>query len=222
MTEQEWQKFTSLDFGFIWETECLDPLLTDRKCRLFAAACCRRIWQYIPDDASKQLIKDMECVADGTLTEGEWKTACLDYERPDSSTEAEVSALSAIATCRFDKKNRLADTAARYCSETIGAAAPVGERQDRRDAEERVQCDLIRDIFGNPFRPVAVDPSWLTTDVRLLAAGIYAERAFDRLPILADALQDAGCEIEDVLNHCRQPGEHVRGCWVVDLLTGRK
>jgi hypothetical protein len=80
---------------------------------------------------------------------------------------------------------------------------------------------VTRDIFGNPFRPVTVDPSWLTSDVRALAGGIYEERTFDRMPILADALQDAGCDNEDILNHCRQPGEHVRGCWVVDLLLGK-
>jgi hypothetical protein len=81
---------------------------------------------------------------------------------------------------------------------------------------------ILRDIFGNPFRPVAVDPSWLTSTVVALAEGIYQERAFDRLPILADALQDAGCDSDDVLSHCRSDGPHVRGCWVVDLLTGRK
>ncbi|MBP3956589.1 hypothetical protein J8F10_15045 [Gemmata sp. G18] len=83
-------------------------------------------------------------------------------------------------------------------------------------------ASLFRDIFGNPFRPVAVESSWLTSDVRPLAEGIYQDRAFDRMPILADALQDAGCDNDDILNHCRQPGEHVRGCWVVDMLTGRK
>jgi hypothetical protein len=81
---------------------------------------------------------------------------------------------------------------------------------------------LIREIFGNPFRPITVNPSWLTSDVVVLATGIYQDLAFDRMPILADALQDAGCDNGDILNHCRQPGEHVRGCWVVDLLTGRK
>jgi hypothetical protein len=69
---------------------------------------------------------------------------------------------------------------------------------------------------------VTVDPSWLTTDVVALAEGIYAERAFDRMPILADAIQDAGCDNDDVLLHCRDTQlTHVRGCWVVDLLTGR-
>jgi hypothetical protein len=91
------------------------------------------------------------------------------------------------------------------------------------DAGERAaQAELVRDIFGNPFRPVAVEQSWLTSTVAALAEGMYQDRAFDRLLILADALQDAGCDNEDVLNHCRQTCEHVRGCWVVDLLTGRK
>ena len=81
---------------------------------------------------------------------------------------------------------------------------------------------ILRDIFGNPFRPVTAEPSWLTSTVVALAEGIYEGRAFDGMPILADSLQDAGCNNEDVLNHCRQPGTHVRGCWVVDLLLGKK
>jgi hypothetical protein len=79
----------------------------------------------------------------------------------------------------------------------------------------------IQDVFGNPFRPVSLDPSWRTSTVVSLAEGIYADRAFDRLPILADALQDAGCDHADILNHCRSDGVHVRGCWVVDLLLGK-
>lgn len=80
---------------------------------------------------------------------------------------------------------------------------------------------LVRDAFGNPFRPVALDPSWRTEAVVALAEGIYAERAFERMPVLADALEDAGCAHADILSHCRGDGPHVRGCWVVDLLTGR-
>jgi hypothetical protein len=87
----------------------------------------------------------------------------------------------------------------------------------------REQARLLRDIFGNPFRPIALDPAWLTSDVLALARGIYDERAFDRMPILADALQDAGCDSEDVLNHCRDANQvHVRGCWVVDLVLGKE
>jgi hypothetical protein len=84
--------------------------------------------------------------------------------------------------------------------------------------------DLLRELFGNPFRPPGVDPVWFRAAggaVPRLARAIDAEAAFARLPILADALEEAGCDHADVLTHCRQPGEHVRGCWVVDLLLGR-
>jgi hypothetical protein len=79
----------------------------------------------------------------------------------------------------------------------------------------------LRDIVGNPFRPVAIDPAWRTSTVVGLATAIYAERAFDRLPILADALEDAGCDQLDLLAHCRSDGPHVRGCWAVDLVLGK-
>jgi len=89
-------------------------------------------------------------------------------------------------------------------------------------AVERDRRGMAVDIFGNPFCPVAVDPSWLTSTVLALARGIYNEKAFDRMPILADALQDAGCEHDDILNHCRDEKQvHVRGCWVVDHVLGK-
>ncbi|MBL8799394.1 MAG: hypothetical protein JNM56_36260 [Planctomycetia bacterium] len=87
--------------------------------------------------------------------------------------------------------------------------------------ETNFQSHIIRDVLCNPFRPVTVDSSWLTPTVVSLATAIYEERAFDRLPILADALEDAGCDNTDILNHCRQPGDHVRGCWAVDLVLGK-
>ena len=82
-------------------------------------------------------------------------------------------------------------------------------------------CDILRDVAGNPFLPVAREPRWLMSNVVELAGIIYEEKAFDRLPILADALMDAGCSDEQVLVHCRSEGPHVRGCWVVDLLLGK-
>ncbi|OAI54376.1 hypothetical protein AYO44_03650 [Planctomycetaceae bacterium SCGC AG-212-F19] len=81
---------------------------------------------------------------------------------------------------------------------------------------------LLRDVFGNPFRRVKVDPAWRTSTVVALAEPIFAERAFDQMPVLGDALEDAGCIDTEVLAHCRAGGEHVRGCWVVDLLLGRE
>jgi len=80
---------------------------------------------------------------------------------------------------------------------------------------------LLRDIFGNPFKPVAFDPDWRTSDVTAMSRGMYETRDFAAMPILADALQDAGCENADILDHCRGPGPHVRGCWVVDLVLGK-
>lgn len=82
--------------------------------------------------------------------------------------------------------------------------------------------ELLRDLFGNSFRPIKLDPHWLTSSVLDLAQGIYEDRAFERIPILADALMDAGCADELIINHCRGPGPHVRGCWVVDLLLGKE
>ena len=92
---------------------------------------------------------------------------------------------------------------------------------DAHSKEHEAQVALIRDIFGNPFRPISLAPAWFTSDVMALARGIYDKRAFDQVPILADALHGAGCDNDDVLNHCRGDGLHVRGCWVVDLVLGK-
>ena len=125
---------------------------------------------------------------------------------------------------------------AKACRETIGGVAAEPFRPNLGDWSEKMleewckaqnneklaQHRLLDDIFGNPFRPVVFEPSWRTSTAVAVAYGIYEERAFDRMPILADALEDAGCDNEDILNHCRQPGEHVRGCWVVDFVLGNK
>ena len=90
---------------------------------------------------------------------------------------------------------------------------------------ERYLCHLLRDIFGNPFRPAAINPAWLTWNqgtVVQIAQYIYEERKFEDLPILSDALIDAGCDNPDIIAHCRSTGPHVRGCWVLDLLLGKE
>jgi hypothetical protein len=125
---------------------------------------------------------------------------------------------------------------ARYaCHATVQAASPVGTagsagssatREEAERAERTAQAALLCDIFGPlPFRTVTLDPLWLAWNegtVVKLAQGTYDDRAFDRLPVLADALEEAGCTNPDILAHCRQPGPHVRGCWVVDLLLGKE
>ncbi len=89
------------------------------------------------------------------------------------------------------------------------------------DAEEKEQTAIARDILGNPFRPVEVGPSWRTAPVIALAQAIYEARCFGDMPILADALEEVGCTNHAILTHCRQPGEHVRGCWALDLILGK-
>lgn len=93
-----------------------------------------------------------------------------------------------------------------------------------KKAENVNQTSIFRDIFGNPFRPATIETPWLVWNDRVvpqMAQAIYDERAFDRLPILADALEEAGCTDQSILNHCRSGIEHVRGCWVVDLCLGK-
>jgi hypothetical protein len=118
-----------------------------------------------------------------------------------------------------DVSRESADAAAGY------SAAPGDDYRDSTalDTERSAQAALVRDIFGSiPLRTIRRTRKWLTSDVRSLAEGIYQDCAFDRMPILADALQDAGCDNEDILNHCRSEGVHVRGCWCVDLVLGKE
>ena len=112
--------------------------------------------------------------------------------------------------------------------------AVPGENEARRNAEASAaechgQCELLREIFGNPFRPVTVDPSWLSISAGAGAAILQAidqpvdvPLRFEELPYLGDALLDAGCSNENLLSHLRSPQGHYRGCWAVDLLMGRQ
>jgi hypothetical protein len=109
------------------------------------------------------------------------------------------------------EKNRTSNQVLRY----------AGETKAHRERTYWEFCEQFRCVAGYPFRPVIFPPTWRTETAVALAAGIYADRAFDRLPILADALEEAGCDSADVLNHCRGPGPHVRGCWVVDGVLGK-
>ncbi|MCU0705639.1 MAG: hypothetical protein MUF18_16825 [Fimbriiglobus sp.] len=110
-------------------------------------------------------------------------------------------------------------------AEAIGRRRVNLNRSHRADPATQIwflrQADALRDALGNPFAPVAWNPSWRTETVTALATGIHFDNAFDRLPILADALEEAGCDSAEVLAHCRGPGPHARGCWVVDAARGR-
>jgi hypothetical protein len=104
---------------------------------------------------------------------------------------------------------------------SLEAAHRLLARPDAMHREQAAQCDLVRDLYGNPFRPVSFEPgwgAWQNRTVARLAAGLYEERRFSDLPVLADALEEAGCTNQTILEHCRGGREHARGCWVLDAL----
>ena len=194
---------------------------TMRKLRLFACACCRRIRHLLTDDRLRRMVEVAEGMADAVVeAAGEdfraAQQAAFDALNTTTGAAARLAARAVIEAafpaCSPDLALRVAMTAkdAKYANDRI-----------TRRLEEHAQAGILYEIIGNPFRPVAVDPSWLTPGVVELARTIYEDRAFDRMPALADALEDAGCHDTDILAHCRQPGQHVRGCWVVDLLLGK-
>jgi hypothetical protein len=119
-------------------------------------------------------------------------------------------------------------------SKTARGTTPAAKKRLAIIAEKRYQIGLLHDLFGNPFRPLPLAQgenarlkqwrrslAWKGATVPNLAQTIYDERQFDRLTILADALEQAGCTEAEILNHCREPGPHVRGCWVVDLVLNK-
>jgi hypothetical protein len=231
MTEEKWQAGTDpvdmVDF--------LRGKASDRKFRLFAVACCQRIWHLLDDDAGRDAVEVAERYAAGRSSPLELAAAC------EAASQVAVESFE-----QFEDWNCTDGRAIPPQSDALYAAAlaaegraePLGPEEGwvgshwyaltalrlegRSDAsEERWQAALAREIFGNPFRPIVMDPRWQTTKVRLSADAIYRDKAFDRLPALAEALEDAGCRNEALLGHCRSGAEHVRGCWVVDLILGR-
>jgi len=205
-----------------------------RKLRLLACGCCRQVWPFLMDKAGRHLVEMAESYADG-LASVQNLAAAADAARSAkvlsdragaglpamhaaSRASAALGAAVAAGTPEAKEAARIAPMLA-CCA--VGGTWSVMTPNPAWDAHEQRQVGLFRCLFGNPFRPVLAAPAWLTGAVLSLATAIYDERAFDRLPILADALEDAGCTNADILNHCRQPGDHVRGCWCVDLVLGK-
>jgi hypothetical protein len=182
---------------------------TDRKLWLYGSACLRRVWSLLEGEIgerTRQVVEVVERHADGIVAFEDSEEAYLEY----------VDAFEAADRASGDA----ADYAGAHHARVSGEDYYVGW-----DAERPKQAHLLRDIFGNPFRPLPPLPgaiqAWNDGTVVKIAQGAYEERAFDRLPILADALLDAGCADEDILAHCRSAAPHVRGCWVVDLILGK-
>jgi hypothetical protein len=226
MTEAEW--------AVCQETSPMLNLLrrdaTDRKIRLLCLACCYRLSDVFRVSELNHALKVADQLIEGESTPTERKAA---RRAASAVVSMQPLACAAWAVQRLLKKKTvcladdilpsLADARRQEtCLQAVQAGVPVGGAADHVwFAEQRAQCDIIRDIFGNPFRPITFDPSWLSTNVVSLARQMYDSRDFSAMPILADALQDAGCDNADVLNHCQQPGEHVRGCWLVDALLAK-
>jgi hypothetical protein len=171
-----------------------------RKLRLFAVAAYRHIWTRVADLASRTAVVVAERFADGL------------------ADEVELEAARAEAYHHY--LNSFEDTFHAYAAASpIAAHAAFVAAQDI----ESLQCSnhlaiLLRDLVGNPWRPAVIDPAWRTATTVGIARAVYQEQDFEGLPVLADALEDAGCDDVSALHHLRGLGPHVRGCWCVDLL----
>lgn len=188
---------------------------TARCWQLFACQCCWRIVPLLVDERSLRAVATAERQAEGLTT---------DEEVREALEEAHAAEVELWSTGRPAVLGNAA-TAARRCltmprraHQAVAAASGGAGRVSARKA----QCDLLRELFGNPFRPVAVDPAWRTPTVLVLARQIYDDDSFSDLPILGDALEDAGCTEAVLLEHCRGLSPHVRGCWVVDAVLDRR
>ena len=213
-----------------------------RKLRLLAVACCRCSRRLLQDPEYRRALDLAERFADGQASLAELESAYRLANGP---------ACQLYGSAEAEREIRRASEALAVLNAISPGGDPASDaiwqlsRASQRGIDARMVA-LAHDILGNPFRRVersapwiaqvravigdavyrcqdAFNPAWLTSDVLALAQGIYEERAFDRMPILADALHDAGCENVEVLNHCRDASAtHVRGCWVVDLVLDKQ
>lgn len=185
-----------------------------RKLRLFVVASCRRVWDLLTDPRSRTAVGMIEKCADGLVSLDELRAACkAAYEvvaRSDTPADWAASGVAYGATAEPD----LAALAATRCA--------VARDRTGIGTEHAAQARLLREVLGNPFRPVGFDPAWRTPPAVAIARTAYEERRFEALPILADALEEAGCRDVAILEHCRSGGEHVRGCWVVDYVLEKE
>ena len=246
MTEAEWWAARDLVKPAAWLVH--DAVAADRKLRLFAVACCDALRDRVTNPGALAALGLAAAFADGLIKRAaldkavrpHWQNFHKRYTFPlTGAALASAGAAQAEFACLYTTVadvprgrdgDGLSDT---YLPVIAAIADPPGEAH----ASAR-KVRLLHDIFGPlPFRDVSIDPAWRTSTVTALARGIYDEKAFDRMPILADALQDAGCDHDEILGHCREGGrgdrgepvggspqqsrEHVRGCWVVDLILGK-
>jgi len=217
--------------------EFLRSRASDRKLRLFSAACCRRVWHLLVHDWSRDAVKVVERYADGAATFQELEDAksnAWEFSDHIIHSDEHFYDLDANAQNAADAPAWAAERSEDYGSEVDGGCphrVVTATQRALGAAEGNAQADLVRCIFANPLRPLTISPdilSWNDGVVVRLAQTAYDDRHMPagildntRLLILADALEEAGCTDSDTLGHLRRPGPHVRGCWPVDLCLGK-
>ena len=242
-TEAEWLAGTDpqalLDY--------LHGRLSDRKLRLFAAACCRSLGDLMPAGRSRRAVQLCERHADGQARDEELRAvygpAAWLEDTLVPPWAVQVAAEAGAANAAYPEAFAAAERASLWALDALaGTAADAvadppctpenGREGDRwflafqaaRVAEKEAQCRLLRCVAGNPFRPVRVRRAWLQWHdgaVRKVAEALYDGARFADLGVLADVLEEAGCTEPALLHHCREAGLHARGCWAVDLVLGR-
>jgi hypothetical protein len=242
MTESEWLASTDPQamLAFLRDS----GKLSERQARLFAVACCRRIWHLLEDERSRRGVEVLESYAEGAAGTEELAVAALrarevegEYEAIDNlyAAGAAANAVNADPDTGEEGPNDSTSNAmdaAFAASWAVGHALHPEEANDAwlaiTKAEQAEQCRLLRCIIGNPFRAMPTVPAAALARnescVVKLAASIYQDRNFSqqRMGVLADALEEAGVTGEEVLAHLRSPGPHCRGCWAVDLVLGKE
>ncbi len=215
----------------------------DRKFRLFACGCARRVWHLCNHELPRQLLELGERFADGLGSRDELLVLIkeaykLVEEQHKSGPAANCNAAAAMAAAGVVSQDSLREFEAQACAKTAGTAAvwalacaakagiqtqEGNERYKQAEAAERAaQAELLRDVFGNVFRPEpAMDATWLIPSPLSLAQEVYGKKCFEQLPALASLLEDGGCKNVGLLRHLRQAGSHVRGCWALDCVLGR-
>jgi hypothetical protein len=238
MTEQEWLACTQPQSMLAY---LLRQSSSQRKLKLFAIACCRRIYAWLTIE-SRWALEVVERSWHNQATPSEYhsaqaKAACAAFQ--DWDTHHPSNAVAQLFSPGYNAALASAAEAAEgvrvaalYRSfganrgEAIIRSTPSPEAGEvALQAEQHAQCELLREIFHGPCRAVFFRCAWTTWRdgvARQMAHAIYNERAFERLPILADALEEAGCDSAELLAHLRGPGPHCRGCWALDLVLGKE
>lgn len=191
--------------------EAIEGEASDRKLRLFICACCRAIWPLMSERSWREAVEIAERYADGVGSKGQmdelrdaiWYAEYNRHQPPLPAHQPSDAVQLALRPRPFYP------------------ACDVPKILKAASSDPDLPVALLRDIFGNPFHPITPSSSWITSSVLALARRMYDSRDFSAMPILADALQDSGCDNTDILDHCRGPGPHVRGCWVVDAILNK-